>query len=334
MKFKQQIRQTTSLAQSGRTVRPLATALLAAALFTTGAVLPSSLLHHTDATSAGTTPATSNSAAAQKAYNLFVQQLQKPTTLAQARATLLKSISQFDRYRATIAVLQLENAYNKHRSFADDLIYSSTVQLALENVYKPGMTMKQAAAAVTGKTARQALQQLSDMGYRLQTVEGSYYPDIDYPAFSPLLPYVTPDIRDYMNIMATEAKAPTMDDNGIMITPTELLKRGLMIESFVNTYATSNRRAEMVRQYKNSQLNIFYGALNTPVFDANTMKMNSEFEADYRKVLAGYTADQIKKSVILTDLSALFQLLKQTNGKQPDQVKQFLNQRLGQGKPF
>ncbi|WP_322903505.1 hypothetical protein [Paenibacillus campi] len=334
MTFKQKQAQITSSAQPTRAVCPLATALLATVLLTTGAVLPASLLQHTDAASTGTTQATTSSANAQKAYTMFVQQLQKPATFAQARATLMKSIAQFDRNRASLAVLQLENAYNKHRSFADQLLSQSSVYEALEKVYEPGMTMKQAAAAVKGKTARQALQQLSDMGYRLQTVEGSFYPDIDYPAFSPLLAYVTPDIRDYMNIMATEAKAPTTDDNGIIITPTELLKRGLAIESFVNTYATSNRRADMVRQYKNIQLNIFYGALNTPVFDYDTLKMDAEFAADYRKVLASYNATQIKQSAILTNLSDLFQLLKQTNGKQTDKVTQFLKQRLGEGKPF
>ncbi|MFD1886321.1 hypothetical protein [Paenibacillus wenxiniae] len=313
-----------------KVARPLTAAVLAAVMLGTGVALPSSLLQGAYAASSTTTSAKQAVSAntAQRSYNLFLQRLQKPSTLGLARATLVNRIKQFDSYRATIAVLQLENAYMKHMDYASNLIYKESIQDALLRNYKANMTINQAAATLTNKADREALQQLGAMGYGLETSEGVFYPIIDYPAFSTFYNYIHGDIIDYINIMAAEVKAPTSYDAGIVISPTELLKRGLATEAFLNRYPVSNRRTAVEDNYRLMKFYIFYGSDNTPLFDPQTQEIDPLFEAGYRKSLNSYSAQQIKNSRLLTDLSDLLKLVDQNGGKGTDAVEQFLKQRV------
>ncbi|WP_322903507.1 hypothetical protein [Paenibacillus campi] len=318
-----------------RYARPLAAAVLATVMLGTGAALPASLLN--GAYAASSTNATATTGAkqavsadtAQRSYNLFVQRLQKPSTLGLARATLVNRIKQFDPYRASIAVLQLENAYMKHMDYASNLIYKESIQDELLRNYKGNMTIQQAAATLTRKADRAALQQLGEMGYRLETSEGVFYPIIDYPAFSTFFPYINADIKDYINIMAAEVKAPTAYDAGIVIPASELLKRGLAMETFLNRYPVSNRRTAVADNYRLMKFYIFSGSDNTPLFDPQTSEIDPQFVAGYRKVLNSYSAQQIKNSQLLTNVSDLLKLVDQNGGKSTSAVEQFLKQRVG-----
>ncbi len=315
--------------------RPAVAVVLTSTMLTTGLVVPSSILRSADAavTNSASTASTSKQAVsaktAQQSYNLFLQRLQKPSTLGLARATLINRIAQFDTYRASIAVLQLENAYNQHFSYAEDLIYQESIQDELMKKYKSDLTMKQAVSLMSRASDRKAMQTLADMGYRLETSEGIFYPIIDYPAFSPFLSYVSPDIRDYILIMSEEAKSATTSDAGIVIPPAEVVKRGLAKETFLNKYAVSNRRAAVEQDYRLSQYYIFYGPDNTPLFDPQTLEIDPQFQEAYRKLLNNYSAEQIKSSKILTNLSDLMKLVDQNGGKRTSVVDQFLEKRVG-----
>ncbi|MEW4368997.1 hypothetical protein [Paenibacillus kandeliae] len=314
---------------------PMTAVMLTSVLLTTSLCLPSSLLNpvHAAATTSSATTSTEkqtvSAATAQQSYNLFVQRLQKPSTLGLARATLVNRIQQFDTNRASMAVLQLENAYNTHFAYAEDLIYRESVQDALMRKYKWGMTMRQAVSLMSNAADRQAMQMLADMGYRLETSEGIFYPIIDYPAFSPFFAFIRPDIRDYIQIMSAEAKQPTTSDAGIIIAPTDLVQRGLAKEAFLNKYAVSNRRAAVEQEYRLSQYYIFYGSDNTPIFDSQTLEIDPQFYQEYRKLLNNYSAQQIKGSKILTNLSDLMKLVEQSGGKSTNAVDQFLEKRVG-----
>ncbi len=327
-------KQTTSYSHpvQARRTQAMTVAILATLMLSTSAALPSALISNADAASSTTKTTASKQAVsaetAQRSYDLFLQRLQKPATLGLARATLVNRIYQFDRYRATIAVLQLENAYNKHASYADNLIFAESIQNELMRVYKSGMTMQQAANKLTRAADRQALQKLADMGYRLETSEGVFYTINDYPAFSVFFPYISSDIKDYINIMSAEVKAPTAYDAGIVIPPAELLRRGLAMEDFLNRYATSNRRAVIESDYRLSRWYIFYGSDNTPLFDSQTLEIDPQFQEGYRKLLSSYSAEQIKKSELLTDVSDLLKLVDQNGGKQTQAVEDWLKQHV------
>ncbi|WP_046215618.1 hypothetical protein [Paenibacillus wulumuqiensis] len=296
--------------------------LTAVLLGTSITAVPSSLLPIKQA-QAATAVQTSQ---AQSSYNLFVQRLQKPATLGWARATLVNRIDEFTPSRATLAVLKLENAYNNHWLTAMDRISRTDLQQAIHNIYKPGMSMRTAAGLVKGLDNRIVLQDLADMGYKLETTEGMYHPVVDYKSFQVFNPYIKSDIRDYINIMAAETEQPTSEDAGIIIGWDELLNRTLAMEKFLNTYSSSNRKKAVQEWYDRGKMYVFHGSDNTPLFQYGTLTIDPEARTAYQRILSSKTAEQIKNSKLLTQLQAYLDLIEQSGGKETTAVKNFLKQ--------
>lgn len=263
---------------------------------------------------------------AQSSYDLFIQRLQKPATLGWAKATLVNRIDEFTPSRATLAVLQLENAYNNHWLTAMDRLTKPNLQNAINDIYKPGMSIRTAAAQVKGSQYRIALQDLADMGYKLETTEGTYHLVVDYTSFKVFNPYIKPDIRDYINIMAAETDQPTSEDAGIIIGWDELLNRTLAMDNFLNTYSSSNRRKAVQEWYDRGKMYVFHGLDNTPLFQYGTLTIDPEAREAYRRILSSKTAEQIKNSKLLTQLQAYLDLIEQSGGKETTAVKKFLKQ--------
>ncbi|ANF96330.1 hypothetical protein [Paenibacillus bovis] len=300
------------------TIIGLTSALLGTSIITS----PSSLLPASYAEAASSSQAEH----AQKSYNLFIQRLQKPATLGWARATLVNRIDEFTPTQATLAVLQLENAYNNYWTTAMDQMIKPNLQQAIGQIYKPGMTMLTASGQVKKPKYQMVLQDLAHMGYKLEATEGTYYPVVDYKSFQVFNHYIQPDIRDYINIMAAETEQPTSEDAGIVIGWDELLKRTLAMETFLNTYSSSNRRTPVQELYDREKMYVFHGTDNTPLFEYGTLTIDPEAKKAYQIVLDSKTNTQIQNSQVLTYLQKYLQLIEQSSGKKSTEIVQFLKQ--------
>ena len=300
------------------TIIGLTSALLGSSMITsTPSLLP---VKHAEAATSQQTKQADNS------YNLFIQRLQKPATLGWARATLVNRIDEFTPAQATLAVLKLENAYNRYWTTAMEQLIEPNLQQAISEISKPGMTMLTAAGQVKKKEHRLILTDLAYMGYKLEVTEGTYHPVVDYKSFKVFNPYIKPDIRDYINIMAAETDQPTSEDAGLIIGWDELLNRTLAMEKFLNTYSSSNRRMLMQEWYDRGQMYVFHGIENTPLFEYGTLTIDPEASSAYHNALSSHTEAEIKNSQLLTHLQTYLQLIEKNGGKNSPEIVSFLKQ--------
>lgn len=257
-------------------------------------------------------------------YDQFGQRLKKPSTLGWAKSTLINNIDEFSLHQATIATLHLENAQKAYLPTAQQRMETAAIQKDINKVYEPGMTMNTVRSKVTSSKTKIVLQDLNSIGYKLETSEGMFYPVMDYKSYKVFKPYVKPDIQAYIDLMATESQQPATADAALQIGWDEVLERTLAREAFLTKYKGSNRTAAVKEAFILARMYTFYGTNNTPLFDYDSMNINSEAKVAYEKALADKTSSEIKASEVLTQLQEFLKLLEQTNDTKTQVINDFL----------
>lgn len=148
----------------------------------------------------------------------------------------------------------------------------------------------------------------------------------NYKSFKVFKPYVKPDIQAYIDLMATESERPSSLNESILIGWDELLNRALARESFLTKYKVSNRTVAVKQALGLATMYAFYGAKYTPLFEYDTMKINSEAKIAYEKVISVKSPAEIKASSLLTNLQNFLKLLDQTGDKKNQAIHNFLQQ--------
>ncbi|MCX6090686.1 MAG: hypothetical protein NTX88_10045 [Candidatus Atribacteria bacterium] len=107
-------------------------------------------------------------------------------------------------------------------------------------------------------------------GYRIVVEEGFRYPIIDYLRFKKFP--ATPDIRAYIDIMASESEQMREGDAALLITWDKLLLRALRSELYLRQFPLSPRRAAV------KELFLDYLRVLLPVLKRNKWLLTNEAE--------------------------------------------------------
>ncbi|TEB15874.1 hypothetical protein Psfp_01817 [Pelotomaculum sp. FP] len=92
------------------------------------------------------------------------------------------------------------------------------------------------------------------------------FPIIDYSFYKKFSAFVTPDLKDYIDIMAEESDQVPAKDAALVIGWDEVLRRALNQEEFINAYKDSMKVDEVRELYKKYLTFTLYGLNNTPLF--------------------------------------------------------------------
>jgi hypothetical protein len=116
-------------------------------------------------------------------------------------------------------------------------------------VYKPGFDIGKA-DEIEDEELRTLLIEARDSGYKVETAEGMFFPVVNYEFHKKYGTYVTPDIKEYIDLMAVESGNMPAKDAAIVISWEEVLKRALEQEKFILENESSIRRQEVKELYK------------------------------------------------------------------------------------
>ncbi|MEK4660307.1 hypothetical protein MHH93_00340 [Priestia sp. FSL H7-0729] len=247
-------------------------------------------------------------------------------SLVKARKYLMNHIDKVGPWQATLMTLQLENMQNTKLADMDNQMYTEQFQQALSQAneqlgYEQKLTYSRLLKEIKDPSVRKVLQEASDLGFKLETSEGLYYPIINYEIYQKFKPFVKADIAAYIDIMATESNQMTTSDGGIIISWNELIQRALEKEAFLNNFPNSNR-ASTVKQWLFVEY-LFYGSDNTPAYDWYTEEeirtMDPEVKKAYEKALA--KREPNTESVLLDTMEKILLVLNQNNDELTPEVR-------------
>ncbi len=270
---------------------------------------------------AGSTAVSSKATAFGNAVYNKASKLLKETDVAYAKAYITKHIRSVTPYQATMLVLKLENAMNDALPAKTDKVYEIGIQDKLMNLYKFGEPINTTINKAKDDTLRKVLINLRDSGYRLYTTEGVIFPIIDYTTLKPYKPYINKDLQAYIDIMIVESEKPAVSDAALVIPWSEVIERGLAQEAFITTYPKSNRTADVKLKLRFTELSLFYGYNNTPLFKYEDNLLDPEVRQAFDSVLKD--SDAVSKSALLKKLKSWSEVLESNKDKLTQEVEQY-----------
>ncbi|MCF7753654.1 hypothetical protein KQ941_04290 [Paenibacillus xylanexedens] len=247
-------------------------------------------------------------------------------SLVKARKYLMNHIDKVGPWQATLMTLQLENMQNVKLADMDHRMYTEQFQQAISQAheqlgYEQKLTYSRLLKEIKDPNVKKLLQEASDLGFKLETSEGLYYPIINYEIYQKFKPFVKADIAAYINIMATESNQMTTSDGGIIISWNELIQRALEKEAFLNNFPNSNRTSAVKQGLFVDYL--FYGSDNTPAYDWYTDEeirtMDPEVKQAYEKTLA--KREPNTQSVLLDTMEKILLVLNQNTDELTPEVR-------------
>ncbi|MEC0127584.1 hypothetical protein [Paenibacillus pabuli] len=253
------------------------------------------------------------------------------SSLVQARKYLLNHIDEVGPWQATLMTLQLENLQKVKLADLDQKMYTELFQHVLSEAhskigYEQQLTYSRLLKEIKDPAVRKLLQEASDLGFKVETSEGLYYPIINYEMYKKFQPYVKPDIVAYIDIMAAESNQPTTSDAALIITWNELIHRTLEKEAFLNNFPSSNRTSAVQNSLYVSYL--FYGSDNSPAYDWYTEEeirtIDPEVKRAYEKAVA--MREPNTKSVLLDTVEKILHLLDESNDELTPEIKEIIEQ--------
>ncbi|MFC9709802.1 hypothetical protein ACFTRD_16820 [Paenibacillus sp. NPDC056933] len=251
------------------------------------------------------------------------------SSLIQARKYLSNHIDEVGPWQATLMTLQLENLQKIKLADLDQRMYTELFQHVLSEAhskigYEQQLTYSRLLKEIKDPAVHKLLQEASDLGFKLETSEGLYYPIINYEMYKKFQPYVKPDIVAYIDIMAAESNQPTTSDAAFMITWNELIRRTLEKEAFLNNFPTSNRASAVKNLLYVSYL--FYGSDNTPAYDwyseEEIRTIDPEVKKAYEKTVA--KREPNTQSILLDTVEKILHLLDESNNELTPEIKEII----------
>jgi hypothetical protein len=180
---------------------------------------------------------------------------------------------------------------------------------------------------VNDQSLQSLLQETQNSGFKIETAEGFYFPVIDYSAYKPYRQAATPDMAEYINLMAVESDQTPIKDAGLMIGWEEIIKRARSHEQYISKYHSSETAADVNELLRRYLVFALYGANNTPLFAYEDKIMTPAAKQAY--LGAGFQAGDGVFSKVMAEY---VELLKRNNYQLTTAVEEFREKATGNSK--
>jgi len=227
------------------------------------------------------------------------------------------NISAFSKENASKAVSMLEEVMKENLGALEEDYYNQEVQSKLHGAFGFEVDLS-SLDEISDSELKALLEKTRDTGYRVETAEGMYFPVIDYGFLRKYKPYVTDDMKGYIDIMAVESWRWPAKDGALVIGWDELIERALQQEKFIEQYPDSPKTVEIKQLYNKYVSFILYGLNNTPLFDYNSRAMSEEAKKAYSEAVKGEEDSETLKLVRL-----FLEVLEKNNYRLTDTVEEY-----------
>lgn len=228
-----------------------------------------------------------------------------------------KNIGLLSPENATKLVVKLEELQKNYFAQLEDKYYTTKNQTILFEAFKPEFNLENLKSEkMENAEVKALLKETEELGYKVETAEGLFFPIIDYGFYEKYSANVTKDMKDYISIMAMESEKVPAKDAALVISWDELFERLLNQEKFLDEHKDSVRFEEIKELYKKYVTYAIYGLNNTPLFDYEDNKMDDEAKAAYEKAIA-------KDSQFSQTMKEYYELIKNNGYKLTEEVKNY-----------
>lgn len=198
-----------------------------------------------------------------------------------------KNIEYLSLNNASKLIVKLEEMQKEHQIKLEEKYYNPDIQVKLDETFKPEYDLKNININnIKGEDVKKILEETINLGYKLETAEGTFFPIIDYGFYEKYSSYTTQDIKDYMIIMTAESNKVPAKDAALVISWDELFRRAFNQEKFLTEHKDSLKYEEVKKLYNKYIVFAVYGLNNTPLFNYQDNKMNDDAIEAYKKAIA------------------------------------------------
>lgn len=239
----------------------------------------------------------------------------KPDTLIQFMDKNIASVSREDAARM---IVELERAQQNYLGKLEEKYYAATnIQESLSTLYKPDFDLNKI-DDIQDAALKGLLRETRDMGFKVETAEGTFFPIMNYEYMKKFSPYASDDIKDYINIMAAESNKVPAKDAALVIGWDEVVERAAAQEAFVEKYSSSDK-AEAVKELQKKYLTfMLFGLNNTPLFSYEDKTMDKEAKEAYLKAVKDN-----ENSKLMQLLGDYMEVVEKSGFKLTDEVDKF-----------
>ncbi len=246
--------------------------------------------------------------------NDFQTLIQEDAGAEEVAAFINNNIAGVSRENATRMVDRFESIQKNTLPQFENMYNEDNMQSKINDEYQSVI----AHSEIKDSGLKELLDKTYISGYKVETAEGMFFPIIDYGFYKNFSSYVTPDMKDYIDLMAEESDKVPAKDAALVIGWDEMIQRALNQERFINTHRDSIKADEVKQLYKKYVTFTLYGLNNTPLFSYDTNTMDSEAREVYLNAVADTGASEFLKT-----LSGFLDLVKNNNYLFTDEADQY-----------
>ncbi|MEW6697350.1 MAG: YjgB family protein [Bacillota bacterium] len=224
------------------------------------------------------------------------------------------NIANVSKEDASKMVNEFEKIQKKNFPQIESMFAKDDIQNKINSEYKAITTQSD----IKDNELKELLARTKNSGYKVETAEGFFFPIIDYGFYKKFSSYVTPDMKDYIDIMAEESDKVPAKDAALVIGWDEVLERALNQEKFINTYKDSVKANDIMQLYKKYVTFALYGLNNTPLFSYDTKTLAPKAREVYLNAVTN-----AGDSEFLMTLGGFLDLVRNNNYKLTNEAEKY-----------
>ena len=256
--------------------------------------------------------------------NEFQNVTQKDTSVEEVANFINNNISSVSKEDAAKMVDEFEKKQKNDLPQFEDMFNKDGIQNKINSEYK-AIT---AQSDIKDTQLKELLAKTKNSGYKVETAEGFFFPIINYGFYKNFSSYVTPDMKDYIDIMAEESNKVPAKDAALVIAWDEVLKRALNQEKFIDTHKDSMKVNEIKQLNKKYVTFALYGTNNSPLFSYDSKTLNPKAKEVYLNAVKN-----AGNSEFLKGLAGFLDVVKNNNYMLTDEVIKYrdnVSKKLGE----
>lgn len=188
-------------------------------------------------------------------------------SLEEAKLFLEEKISDASSMMADEYVAYYEERLISELNQVSDMFFVGSIQEDLSAEFHNGYFSRSQLRDMDATDTIEKIDPLYDIGYKVESSEGMYYPIVDYSVLYKYEDKVTTGVQNYLRLMKRQSDIMAYSDAQVVVPWSELGERLLMAEALQEMHMPTGMKKRAKMEYEWNFMTFVFGTNNTPVFD-------------------------------------------------------------------